>query len=346
MKSIEEILKSTALPGIKERIVLATINAAAKGKKIKNKKGAPPSGVVVFQHNNLVEANYMLSLQEKRIILWLISQIQHSDDDFKKHSISTDALCNMIGIETDYSYIHKVIKKLMMKTVSIEKLHENSITTLHWVDYAKYWIKEGIIELSFHPEMKPFLLELKNQFTAISLSDLMQFSSIYAVRFYELLKQYENIGERIIEVDTIRRNCGIGTKLKQYKEFKNHVLLIAQREINSKSDIEFTFEEIKTGRKFTKIKFKICKNKTRLKQIPALQEIKRRLPIVHILEEFGLSKRIIANIIGNNSEENIMDAVKAVEIQLQRGNVKNPKAMLLKAIKGNWHPEKYTPNQK
>ncbi len=349
MESIDEILKSHVLPAIKERILpISSAKAFGKIKKTKPKRGAPPSGVVVFQHNNLVEANYRLSLQEKRVILWLASQVQPKDADFKEHILKIEDFIQIAGLtgESAYKEIKKITLQLIQRALTIHKLDKKEEVQVAWVSCAKYMHNEGRVALSFHPEMGPFLLELKGRFTSISLADLMQFSSIYAIRIYELLKQYENIGERIIEVDLIRKHCGVTTKLKQYVHFKEKILLIAQREINSKSDIEFTFEEIKFGRKITSIKFKILKNKTRLKEKSALQEINRLPSIYHILDEFGLSKRVIASIIRDNKEQDISNAIKVVELQIQRGNVKNPKAMLLKAIKEKWHPEIYKAKQK
>jgi plasmid replication initiation protein len=46
---------------------------------------------------------------------------------------------------------------------------------------------------------------------------------------------------------------------------KPKVLLVAQKEINNKTDISFDFEEIKTGRKVTSLKFYINTNKTKSK---------------------------------------------------------------------------------
>ncbi|BDR68557.1 hypothetical protein K144316041_p10600 (plasmid) [Clostridium tetani] len=56
----------------------------------------------------------------------------------------------------------------------------------------------------------------------------------------------------------------IGAKGKSYNVYanlKNKVILQAQKELNEKTDIKFTFEEIKTGRKVTSIKFYIVCNK-------------------------------------------------------------------------------------
>jgi len=51
--------------------------------------------------------------------------------------------------------------------------------------------------------------------------------------------------------------------------------------------------------------------------------------------------RVINQILKENSEEVIQDAINAVDIQLSRSNVRNTKAMLMTAIKEKWHPEKY-----
>ena len=46
-----------------------------------------------------------------------------------------------------------------------------------------------------------------------------------------------------------------------YNNFKNKVILQAQKELAEKTDISFEFEEIKTGRKVTGIKFCISSSK-------------------------------------------------------------------------------------
>lgn len=50
----------------------------------------------------------------------------------------------------------------------------------------------------------------------------------------------------------------MGLEIHQYPkfyDFKNRVLNVAQKELSEKTDIKFTFEEIKTGRKVTSIRF-------------------------------------------------------------------------------------------
>jgi len=304
------------------------------------------SSVVIFQHNNLVEARYHLTLQEKRIVLWLISQIRPDDKNFKRHSLSIKEFTNLLELSgsVKYTELKKITKGLMQKVLEIIDPDKNTSTLVNWINYSKYFHNEGVIEFSFSEEMKPFLLHLKSQFTTIEVTDLLQFKSIHAIRIYELLKQYKDIGERTLSIDEIKKFCGVAGKLKQYIEFERNLILISQKEINNKSDINFEFERIKRGRKIISIKFIINNNKSyELRNNPEkeITETKRKPPLYYQLEEFGLSKRIINILMKDNERQTIENAIKCIEIQSTRTLVRNPKAMLLSAIKEQWHPDKY-----
>jgi plasmid replication initiation protein len=313
--------------------------------KSKKKKELPPS-VVVFQHNNLIEARYSLTLQEKKIILWLTSQIQPDDKEFKKHTLTVRDFMELMGLtgNSNYKELQKITLGLMKKVLIIKEPELKVTTQVSWLNSARYEEGEGFIRLSFAPEMHPFLLNLKKTFTVISITDLMQFKSIHAIRIYELLKQYQDIGERTLTIEEIKECCGVLDRLKKYSDFEKKILLIAQREINEKSDIYFEFERQKHVRKIVGIKFIISKNKAyelRNNPIKNAEEIKRKPAVVYTLKEFGLSTKIINQLLKENTEQVIQDAINAVDLQLSRGHVRNSKAMLMTAIKEQWHPEKY-----
>jgi hypothetical protein len=75
--------------------------------------------------------------------------------------------------------------------------------------------------------------------------------------------------------------------------------------------------------------------------LPQAQEVKRKPAVIHMLQEFGLSSRVINQLLKENTDQVIQDAINAVDLQLSRGQVRNAKAMLMTAIKERWHPEKY-----
>jgi plasmid replication initiation protein len=323
------------------------VSIQPKKLSIQKSKDSRNKAMIAMQHNNLVGAKYSMTLQQKRIMIWLVSQIKPDDIDFKEHFLSIKeliAICQLSG-ESSYKEIKKITFSLIEKGIRIIDItdpnNEREIQ-VSWLSSADYY--RGQVKLSFSPKLKPYLLQLKNRFTAVNALDLMQFKSVHAIRLYELLKQYQDIGERTLSIKEIKEHCGVENRLKTYPNFEKKLLLIAQREINEKSDLHFDFERIKPSRKIVAIKFIIRKNKEyELRNNPDNQpkEQLRSPPIVDTLKEFGLSRKIINQIIKEHTKKEIQDAVNAVDLQLSRGNVRNAKAMLMTAIREHWHPEIY-----
>ena len=309
------------------------------------------NAMIAMQHNNLVEAKYSMTLQQKRIMIWLVSQIKPNDIDFKEHVLSIRELievCQLSG-ESSYKEIRNITFSLIEKGIRIIDITDpdnKREIQVSWLSSADYY--QGQVKLSFSPRLKPYLLQLKEKFTSINVIDLMQFKSVHAIRIYELLKQYQDIGERSLSIKEIKDCCGVGDKLKQYIHFEKKLLVTAQREINEKSDIYFDFERIKPSRKITGIKFIITKNKAyELRNNPSkqVQEVKRKPAVIHTLKEFGLSTRVINQLLKENTEQVIQDAINAVDLQLSRGHVRNSKAMLMTAIKRQFRIRKLAVQQ-
>lgn len=241
-------------------------NEKESRKSISQNKNIVPndkSHKIIFQHNKLIEAHYNLTLQEKRILVWSLSKITPKDNELIPISISVQDFCSVIGISESsaYSEIKKITMRLRNRGMTITNLDKKTQTQVGWLDYVKYREKEGIVDIQFHRFLSSFLLELKSNFTAIPMSQTLGLSSIYAIRIFELLKQYEKIGEREISLSDLRSFCGVSdNKLKDYNDIKTKVLKIAQRELEAKTDIVFSFEEIKKSRKVVSINFIIQTN--------------------------------------------------------------------------------------
>lgn len=67
---------------------------------------------------------------------------------------------------------------------------------------------EGAIDIRFDPFLRPYLLELKKEFTSYKLENVIKLKSSYAIRIYELLMQYEKIRERTILLSDLRKMLG------------------------------------------------------------------------------------------------------------------------------------------
>ena len=304
----------------------------------------------VVLHNNLVEARYRLTLQEKRIVLWLASQVTPFDEDFKEHELSIKDFSDLINTQGEnlYNRLQSITRRLMQRIITIRPIGEKRLIQVAWLGAADYKIDKGIISLSFHPHLKPFFLQLKRNFTKINMVDIIGLKSFYSIRIYELLKQNEYIGIRTITIDEIRDYCGISKeKYKQINDLKRKILDIAKRDINDKTDIEISYSMIKEGRKYVAVSFDV-KNKKKTKKLSELlgKEIKKRDDIIKKIQDYGFSRNTIVKMISDISDFDIEQAIFSVNAQIQNGNVKNPKAMLRTALKEKWKPDVFLKKKK
>jgi plasmid replication initiation protein len=218
---------------------------------------------LVTKANALIEASYRLTVAEQKIILLLASKVQPEDEDFKEYTFAIVDFMSLLGIKNKgkYKEVQETTKKLMQKTFEFRT--GNILTQIAWLSGAQYHEGEGKVTLVFHRWLRPFLLQLKKEFTRYRLENVIQLRSVYSIRIYELLKQYEGLKYREFEIDTLRQMLGLTeTEYRLYADLKRRIIIIAQKELAQKTDISFEFEEIKVGRgKVKAIKFLIKKNK-------------------------------------------------------------------------------------
>ena len=226
------------------------------------KRNTVPSSLIVTQSNRLVEARYNLPLGEQRLILTMISRIQPDDEDFKEYRINVREFAGFLGIDKNSAYreFDKITTTIMTRVLIFEEF--DGPLKVGWVSSAKYIRQEGAVLLCFDPKLKPYLLQLKGNFTSSKLDMLLSFKSQYTMRIYNLMKQYEGLGEREIEVDLLREILGLReNQYKRYNDFKKDILVSTQKELAKKGDIYFEFDEIKHGHRIGAIRFRIFTKK-------------------------------------------------------------------------------------
>lgn len=231
---------------------------------------------LVVKSNKLIEASYRLGLIEAKVILKLASLIKKDEVILKDYHVSAKELMHEINLgERNYDELKKATAGLVSKTANIQESDgELQISFLASAKHYNKGMKKGMIRFRFDPALKPYLLQLKEKFTAFRLENTLNLRSVYAIRVYELLKQYEGIKKRKIELQEFREILGIkNTEYKLYSNFKSRVILSAQRELKKKTDISFEFEEIKTGRSVTAILFSISKNKEAEKPLGLFEDV-------------------------------------------------------------------------
>lgn len=207
----------------------------------------------------IMNGSYDLSLEEQKIILTLASMIQPEDDEFKTYDFRIADFMALLGVkdQSKYTEIPKITRDLMKKVLEI---HEgNRIIQVAWLNSAIYDKGSGQVTLRFSPDLKPYMLQLKERFTQYQLTNVLMMKSKYSPRVYEILKANEFKKQGYIEIDIteLRKLLKAEDIYPLYADFKRFIILRTQKEINQKTDISFDFKEIKTGRRVTSLKFYI-----------------------------------------------------------------------------------------
>lgn len=218
---------------------------------------------LAVQSNALIHARYEMTMLQKKLLLMLISKIRREDDDFKVYKIRVKDFKGTAGLSSTqiYSKLKKATEGLLGIVFKIKK--ETGELQISILSSAEYFKGRGLMELCFDPKLKPYLLQLQKQFTQIPIKQVMTLRSVYSIRLFEMLQQYKSNGFFITKVDDLKYKLGLDNKYKSYNLFKKNVILQAQNELNS-TDMAFTFEEIKEGRRIDRIRFKLIPVQERL----------------------------------------------------------------------------------
>ncbi|GAB6440862.1 hypothetical protein bcgnr5372_64900 [Bacillus luti] len=214
----------------------------------------------VRKSNALIEAMYQLTSVEQKVLLVVLSHLDKKDNELFVFKLPIKNYCEMLGIQSknQYSRLKEVTENLMKQTVAI-KDENNNYGHFAWVTYVRYLEGKGLIEIQVSPLLKPYLLNLKNDYTEYSLKNILNLKHSQSIRLYELLKQHEKNGTCYFHVDELIKKLGLGQTSyeRHFGSFKKRVLEPAQAEIKTHTDIHFEFYETKTNKKVNTVSFNI-----------------------------------------------------------------------------------------
>jgi plasmid replication initiation protein len=305
----------------------------------------------VTKSNILIESTYKLSLQEQRILLIMASKVQPNDETLKTYRFRAKDFIEIVGNKKGtgfYSYLKEIVNGLQTKILTIKE--KGRQRNYNWVITSIYEENEGYITLQFHPSLKYLFLELKEKFTSYQLENVVRLNSVYSIRIYELLKQYERLRKRELTLEELRHFLAIEpTKYKQYGHFKSKVLAVAQKEINNKTDIHFEFVEVKTGRKVTSIEFIITSSPA----LNGVNSVKEKEPesnqpsidltgdekenrLQHDLVDLGVKPEKVEWVLSEFTKEQVERNIKYTQDRLTMGDITHPHSYVIKSIQKDY----------
>ncbi len=303
--------------------------------------------------DGLVEAQSSFSINEYRVFFHLLTRLHREDDEFALQRISLAEIIRENGLRgsgLQYDLLREAVFNLTHRTFSrigeIEgKPYHITIPVLDKKAEPLLEDDKTHILVRFHPDLKPYLLQLKSEYLSISTNYLNQLSSPYSIKLYMVLKHRlrQQTTYPKYSVDELRFMLAIPPdSYKYYSDFKHRVLLRCMEEINRETDIQILdIKEIKTQRITHTVCF-VLKGKPTLQHVgsddpadflPLEEDAVPEDPLFAKLKTFFVSRSIYQGWLDKYG----MDQVKAnLELGIayleQRNDIKNPVAYLAKIV--------------
>jgi plasmid replication initiation protein len=230
-------------------------------------RGRPRKEIAVI-HNKLARAQSDLSPLGMRIMVLLATRVSH-EHDLLKHKLKVQEYKARLGLTggSAYNTLEQVADEMLKSLVEVEDFIEGSRTKFQILSRAKYYDRDGIIELQFHEDMRPFLVDLREHFTQIPTDVFLRLRSGYAMKMYMQVRSWNPSDIRNkypswkMDIEQVRWFFRLSPD--QYEEPKHiaaAVLKRSMRELNERADVTFRYDPIKEGRKIAGWLFRAIPN--------------------------------------------------------------------------------------
>ena len=299
---------------------------------------------IVKKAQQLVSARYNLSVTEIKIICTLISLVKVTDEEFHEYIFRVADWKNDLKLQRKdiYKALEEVADDLLKKPFTIRDGED--WLKMNWISSARYVKKQGIVKFKISDELKPYLLELKKNFLTYDIKNILPIRSAYSIRIYEIVKDWWSIEIRykktkevikIVDLQWIRKTLQIPESYK-YGDIKKQILQKSKADLEKYTDIAFTFEEIKTGRKVTHIKFYIKQKAKTQKKLTYTSNTARQTAIAMLALLPEKYRTTAAEKLLQKYHSKGVEYIKAQTEYTDKANATNYLAYLRNALQGDF----------
>ncbi len=212
---------------------------------------------LVVKSNELITASYAMTVNEQRLLLACIGQIDSRTtlDNGAVFRLSVEQARDLFYTKGDQRHAYRdmqdACERLFERKVRIALPEKQELLT-RFVQSIVFDPENGTADLRFAYEILPYLSQLEANFTKYRLSNIVQLTSSHAVRIYELIVSWATQGQyyKEMEIDAFRELLGLGEKYKQNGELRRFVTDRAMQQINESTDFELDINFRKSKRTF------------------------------------------------------------------------------------------------
>jgi len=210
---------------------------------------------IIKKNNQLIAAKGQLSKTALKMLSMLISMIKSSDTTFQRYALNINDFKTEIGINANKS-------KLDFQE-NAEELMRNPFIVgegkmFNWCSMVDWKSIEGYIVFDIHQDLKPYLLQLKKNFTQYNITNVLTLKGKYSIRLYELFiqkyneyKHYNKDSKDItfeLKIKDIKDILQI-PKSYLYADIKKQVIEKSKKDFELYTNITFEYQEKKLSRK-------------------------------------------------------------------------------------------------
>lgn len=228
------------------------------GKKSTKKNINHEKSTIIKESNAIARAQLRPqaeSVWEERIISQIVAFNRMDDTEFPEADFMLGRLVDGRKKISGYVFqqIHKAVERLASTTYTI--YHSRKKYDIFPI-FARISYDNGIISARLNPELKPYFLQLRREFSLRSLPEFRRLSSIYSQQLYRFLCSIRALQDTDIPIERLHFLTTAPDSFKQnFKEFRRRVLEPAEKEITAKTDLKYSWEPIRQGRKVVAVRF-------------------------------------------------------------------------------------------
>ena len=253
----------------------------------------------------IVKARYKLNPLSLKFVTALIAGMKRGDNINEEYVFKVKDFKELIGLKRKDLYwaVKEAVKELLDKPLHIPT--DDGFIMCNWISGGQYIENAGEVRFMIYPKLRPYLLEAQKKFLKYQLENILSLRSGYSIRMYEILKdiyeerkRYNRATEKIFSIEDLRKMLEVPRSYPYggSSGIKYRILEKAKQQLSEHTDIVFDYEEIKTGRKVTRLKFVIEANPKNAKEGDETSDygfLKNKKAFVNYLRKHYVNKPII-----------------------------------------------------
>jgi len=216
------------------------------------------TNLVVTKANELINAEYELTKHEAYLLMFCIAKVDSTEDVPDKVKLSAKEFGEMFDIppKDRYEALYAATRRLKKRELYLLPNEARKGGEISWVEERiVYW--NGEIQIRFTRAIRPYLGQLKDNFTSYQLKQVKKLNTAHAIRFLGLLSQYKKTGLLVMTVERFRRSFGLKGKYPKFYELRRRVIEPVVKDINAANPtINVRWKGIRKGRVFQRLEFR------------------------------------------------------------------------------------------